>query len=182
MGVKPHRRARPKCCRRADRYVKDSGLGPGAGLPAAHARAFLQGWSGHLMVDDYVGYKALFVPTPPTSQRAPPQPATQEPTPPPAQVIELGCMAHALRRFRVCLQPRRRTISTLPPGSPMCSGNFPRGRTVGSMNCCRLQGIASVNAQSAMVKVGRLDAYIRWALECKAKTHAMNPSQPAQQI
>ena len=61
---------------------------------------------------------------------------------------------NALRRFRVCLQPRRRTISTLPPGSPMCSGNFPRGRTVGSMNCCRLQGIASVNALSAMSRWG----------------------------
>ena len=27
----------------------------------AHARAFLRGWRGHLMVDDYAGYKAMFV-------------------------------------------------------------------------------------------------------------------------
>ena len=43
----------------------------------AHARAFLQGWRGHLMVDDYVGYKALFA---------------QGPT-------ELACLAHIRRRF-----------------------------------------------------------------------------------
>jgi len=43
----------------------------------AHARAFLQGWRGHLMVDDYVGYKALF---------------TEGPT-------ELACLAHIRRKF-----------------------------------------------------------------------------------
>ncbi len=43
----------------------------------AHARQFLAGWSGALMVDDYSGYKQLF---------------TQG-------VIELGCLAHARRKF-----------------------------------------------------------------------------------
>jgi transposase len=43
----------------------------------AHARAFLQGWRGHLMVDDYVGYKALF-------QEGP---------------VELACLAHVRRKF-----------------------------------------------------------------------------------
>jgi transposase len=43
----------------------------------AHARAFLQDWRGHLMVDDYVGYKALF---------------TAGPT-------ELACLAHIRRKF-----------------------------------------------------------------------------------
>ncbi|QYF92250.1 IS66 family transposase [Massilia sp. PAMC28688] len=43
----------------------------------AHARAFLQQWRGHLMVDDYVGYKALF---------------TAGPT-------ELACLAHIRRKF-----------------------------------------------------------------------------------
>ena len=43
----------------------------------AHARAFLQHWRGHLMVDDYVGYKALF---------------TAGPT-------ELACLAHIRRKF-----------------------------------------------------------------------------------
>jgi hypothetical protein len=43
----------------------------------AHAREFLHGWHGHLMVDDYGGYKALFA----------------------ANIVELGCLAHARRKF-----------------------------------------------------------------------------------
>ena len=43
----------------------------------AHARAFLQNWSGHLMVDDYSGYKALFAAGP----------------------TELACLAHIRRKF-----------------------------------------------------------------------------------
>lgn len=43
-----------------------------------HAANFLQGWQGHLLVDDYAGYKALFLA---------------------GTVIELGCMAHARRKF-----------------------------------------------------------------------------------
>jgi transposase len=43
----------------------------------AHARAFLRDWRGHLMVDDYAGYKALFA---------------QGPT-------ELACLAHIRRKF-----------------------------------------------------------------------------------
>jgi len=43
----------------------------------AHARAFLQGWRGHLMVDDYAGYKALFT----------------------DGVTELACLAHVRRKF-----------------------------------------------------------------------------------
>ena len=43
----------------------------------SHARTFLEGWRGHLMVDDYAGYKALFA----------------------HGVIELGCLAHARRKF-----------------------------------------------------------------------------------
>ena len=43
-----------------------------------HAAAFLHGWEGHLMVDDYAGYKALF----------------RDGT-----VTELGCWAHARRKF-----------------------------------------------------------------------------------
>jgi transposase len=42
-----------------------------------HARAFLAGWQGHLMVDDFAGYKSLLS----------------------DQVIELGCFAHARRKF-----------------------------------------------------------------------------------
>lgn len=43
----------------------------------SHARAFLEGWRGQLMVDDYSGYKALFS----------------------AGITELGCFAHARRKF-----------------------------------------------------------------------------------
>jgi len=42
-----------------------------------HARNFLSGWQGHLMVDDYSGYKALFA----------------------QGVTELACMVHARRKF-----------------------------------------------------------------------------------
>lgn len=43
----------------------------------SHARAFLGDWKGHLMVDDYGGYKALFG----------------------LGVTELGCLAHVRRKF-----------------------------------------------------------------------------------
>lgn len=43
----------------------------------SHAREFLSGWRGHLMVDDYSGYKALFGP----------------------DVVLLACLAHARRKF-----------------------------------------------------------------------------------
>lgn len=43
----------------------------------AHVREFLSGWAGALMVDDYAGYKAIFT----------------------SQVTELGCLAHARRKF-----------------------------------------------------------------------------------
>ena len=46
-----------------------------------HARNFLQGWQGSLMVDDYGGYKKMFAAD-----------AAQI-------VIELGCWAHARRKF-----------------------------------------------------------------------------------
>ncbi len=42
-----------------------------------HAREFLSGWRGHLMVDDYGGYKALFA----------------------GGVTELACLAHARRKY-----------------------------------------------------------------------------------
>ncbi len=48
---------------------------PGRG--GEHARTFLTGWQGDLVVDDYAGYKALFT----------------------HEVREVGCMAHARRKF-----------------------------------------------------------------------------------
>ena len=51
-----------------------------AGLSCRHAQHFLRNWQGHLLVDDYAGYKALFS-------------ATTSPC------IELGCWAQARRKF-----------------------------------------------------------------------------------
>ena len=48
------------------------------GRAGHHARAFLEGWRGTLVCDDYGGYKALFEA---------------------AAVTEAGCMAHARRKF-----------------------------------------------------------------------------------
>lgn len=52
------------------------------GRSGEHARQFLGNWSGHLLVDDYVGYKALF--TNAGNRQG---------------CIELACLAHARRKF-----------------------------------------------------------------------------------
>ena len=44
---------------------------------AVHPKAFLAGWTGKLVCDDYAGYKGLFA----------------------AGVTEVGCLAHARRKF-----------------------------------------------------------------------------------
>jgi transposase len=54
-----------------------------------HARAFLGSWSGKLVCDDFSGYKALF-------ERG---------------VIEIGCMAHARRKFEELHQNQRSEIA-----------------------------------------------------------------------
>jgi transposase len=65
---------------------RSNGLGAGppivvfdyqASRAGHHASDFLAGWQGHLMVDDYAGYKALFRPG----------------------MTELACLAHARRKF-----------------------------------------------------------------------------------
>jgi transposase len=48
------------------------------GRAGSHARAFLEGWQGTLVCDDYGGYKALFET---------------------GRIREAGCMAHARRKF-----------------------------------------------------------------------------------
>jgi len=52
-----------------------------AGRSGRHAQNFLKDWQGHLLVDDYGGYKALF-----SEKQASP-------------CIELACWAHARRKF-----------------------------------------------------------------------------------
>ena len=74
-----------------------------------HASAFLRGWSAHLMVDDYAGYKALFRD---------------------GSVVELGCMAHARRKFfDLGLAPTRARLPPAPCAtSPGSTASRPRRR------------------------------------------------------
>lgn len=53
-----------------------------------HARNFLDGWQGHLMVDDYAGYKALFADDRKTTGNSSL-----------ATCRELACLAHVRRKF-----------------------------------------------------------------------------------
>lgn len=54
-----------------------------------HARKFLQSWQGHLVCDDFSGYKASFV----------------------SGVTEVGCMAHARRKFTELLLANKSTLA-----------------------------------------------------------------------
>lgn len=56
-----------------------------------HARDFLSGWQGHLVVDDYAGYKPLFTLV--------------------GNCTELGCWAHARRKFFELHQANASTIA-----------------------------------------------------------------------
>ncbi|WP_404357139.1 IS66 family transposase [Methylotuvimicrobium sp. KM1] len=60
-----------------------------AGRSGRHAQNFLQDWHGHLLVDDYGGYKALFA----TARANPESSCLLEPC------VELACWAHARRKF-----------------------------------------------------------------------------------
>jgi transposase len=54
-----------------------------------HAQAFFNGWSGKLVCDDYSGYKALFE----------------------REVVEVGCLAHARRKFHDLHENHRSQIA-----------------------------------------------------------------------
>ena len=56
-----------------------------------HARDFLNGWQGHLVVDDYAGYKSLFTLV--------------------GNCTELGCWAHARRKFFDLHQANASTVA-----------------------------------------------------------------------
>ncbi len=60
-----------------------------AGRSGRYAGQFLQDWQGHLLVDDYGGYKALFA----TARAHPESQCLLEPC------VELACWAHARRKF-----------------------------------------------------------------------------------
>jgi transposase len=59
------------------------------GRSGKHAQAFLDGWSGKLVCDDYSGYKALFE----------------------REVVEVGCLAHARRKFHDLHENHRSQIA-----------------------------------------------------------------------
>ncbi len=65
---------------------------PGRG--GLHVQSFLAGWGGHLMVDDYAGYKALFRAPLGAGEGAPGGAAAPAPV-----IVELACLAHARRKF-----------------------------------------------------------------------------------
>ena len=73
-------------------YQKDRG--------GEHARRFLGTWQGHLMVDDYVGYKALF-----TDKRTGVDKQAL------AFCIELACFAHVRRKFFDLFQANRSAMA-----------------------------------------------------------------------
>jgi transposase len=58
-----------------------------------HANNFLQNWEGHLMVDDYAGYKHLFADT---ASRG---------------IVELGCLAHVRRKFFDLYAANKHTVA-----------------------------------------------------------------------
>lgn len=60
-----------------------------AGRSGRHAQQFLGNWQGHLVVDDYGGYKALFA----AARAHPESQRLLEPC------VELACWAHARRKF-----------------------------------------------------------------------------------
>ncbi len=72
-----------------------------AGRRGRYAQQFLDEWQGHLLVDDYSGYKALFA-----GARAHPQ--SQRLLKP---CIELACLAHVRRKFFDLLQASQSPIA-----------------------------------------------------------------------
>jgi transposase len=128
---------------------RSNGLGQGppivvfdyqASREGRHAASFLQGWHGHLCVDDYAGYKALF----------------QDKT-----VVELGCMAHARRKFFDLAQAS---------GSPVAARAL---RHIGRLYRIedKAKGKTAEERQRLRAKhsVPRLKLYRAWLLKTRAK-------------
>jgi transposase len=114
------------------------------GRSGEHARQFLGSWQGHLMVDDYGGYKALFIAT------------RQEPC------IELGCWAHARRKFFDLHQAN---------GSPMALEALTR---IGQLYLIEQHGKAlSIDARQqlrAEQSQPALNALHEWLIQTRIKT------------
>jgi len=72
-------------------------LGRQPGEPEVPTALRPPAWSGHLMVDDYAGYKALFAGSAMPAVLPGESPGALPAAPPP--IIELACWAHARRKF-----------------------------------------------------------------------------------
>lgn len=110
------------------------------GRSGAHARDFLGEWVGHLMVDDYAGYKALW------SQG----------------ITELGCLAHARRKFYELAQANE---------SPQATEVL---RRIGELYAIedRAQAL-SIDARAALraeLALPRLDALHLWMINTRKQT------------
>jgi transposase len=114
------------------------------GRSGAHARQFLGDWQGHLLVDDYGGYKALFA----GSDQA--------------ACIELGCWAHVRRKFFDLHQAN---------GSPMALAALERISTLYAIEAAGrdLDGEARKQLRAAQSRPA-LEALHDWLVKTRAQT------------
>jgi transposase len=116
------------------------------GRSGEHARQFLGTWQGHLLVDDYTGYKALFASE---RQQAPP-------------CTELGCWSHTRRKFFDLHQAN---------ASPVALAALTR---IGKLYAIEQQGkdlsIEARKALRAEYAKPVLTALQQWLIETRART------------
>lgn len=116
------------------------------GRSGEHAKNFLNGWHGHLMVDDYGGYKNLFAPN---REGAPP-------------CTEGGCFAHARRKFFDLFQANQ---------SPMAHEALQRiGRLYEIERQSKDVSIEERQRLRQALAVPELAALHQWLLQTRAQT------------
>jgi len=117
-----------------------------SGRSGEYARQFLGTWQGHLLVDDYTGYKALF-----SSERQQAPPCT-----------ELGCWSHTRRKFFDLYQAN---------ASPVALEALTR---IGKLYAIEQQGkdlsIEARKALRAEYAKPVLTALQQWLIEARART------------
>jgi len=115
-----------------------------AGRSGRHVQNFLQDWQGHLLVDDYGGYKALF------SEKYP------------RPCIELACWAHARRKFFDLHKAN---------DSPMA---YEALRRIGNLYTIEAEGkhLAIVERQQLRIEKSRpeLNALHNWLMQTRVQT------------
>jgi transposase len=116
------------------------------GRSGEHVKNFLEGWHGHLMVDDYGGYKHLFA-------------STREGAPP---CTEGGCLAHARRKFFDLYQAHR---------SPMAHEALQRiGRLYDLERQAKDLSIDERQRLRQALARPELEALQQWLLQTRART------------